>query len=174
MLERSQAGSPRLGHRHSDANIPRGLLLAVASLSTQLIRLRPRSATSALLKGFGCRPFAGALGLGAGPGSESLVRRKPRGGRGAVWLGASYGDLKVADGSRVRLRGSAAAILIDGNVGDERVRSRAYEGPALARRLERVCGRCEDTGGPFRRVARSETERRCVAGSAATVMRCRS
>ena len=83
-----------------------------------------------LTEGFGCRPFAGALGLGAGPGSESLVRRKPRGGRGAVWLGASYGDLKVADGSRVRLRGSAAAILIDGNVGDERVRSRAYEGPA--------------------------------------------
>ena len=59
-------------------------------------------------------------------------------------MGAGYGDLKVADGSRVRLRGSEAAILIDGNVGDERVRSRAYEGPALARRLERVCGRCED------------------------------
>jgi hypothetical protein len=85
---------------------------------------------SASLKGFGRRPFAGALGLGAGPASESLVRRKPRGGRGAVWLGASYGDLKVADGSRVRLRGLEAAIPIDGNVGDERVRSRAYEGPA--------------------------------------------
>ena len=69
-------------------------------------------------------------GLGAGPASESLVRRKPRGGRGAVWLGASYGDLRVADGSLVRLRGPEAAILIDGNVGDERVRSRAYEGLA--------------------------------------------
>jgi hypothetical protein len=32
-----------------------------------------------LLKGFGRRPFAGALGLGAGLASESLVRRKPPG-----------------------------------------------------------------------------------------------
>jgi hypothetical protein len=87
-------------------------------------------AMSASLKGFGCRPFAGALGLGAGPASESLVRRKARGGRGAVWLGASYGDLKVADGSRVGLRGREALTLIDGNVGEERVRSRAYEGLA--------------------------------------------
>jgi hypothetical protein len=31
MRERSQAGSPRLGHRHFGANIPRGVLLAVAS-----------------------------------------------------------------------------------------------------------------------------------------------
>jgi hypothetical protein len=44
-----------------------------------------------LLKGFGWRPFAGALGLGAGPASESLVR-KPREGRGAVCLGGTYGD----------------------------------------------------------------------------------
>ena len=103
---------------------------AVGALTAQLRHplrglLRPQ-----ILKGFGRRPFAGALGLGAGPASESLVRRKPRGGRGAVWLGASYGDLKVADGSRVRLRGPEAAILIDGHVGDERVRSRAYEGLA--------------------------------------------
>ena len=88
-----------------------------------------RFGMTALLKGFGCRPFADARGpTGAGV-------RKPRkgGNRGeeeAARLGASYGDLKVADGSRVRLWGPEAAILIDGNVGDERVRSRAYEGLA--------------------------------------------
>src|SRR4029077_3124159 len=44
-------------------------------------------------EGFGRRAFGGALGLGAGPASESLVRRKPRGGRGAVWLGGAMGIL---------------------------------------------------------------------------------
>jgi hypothetical protein len=39
-----------------------------------------------MLKGFGRRPFAGARGLGAGPASESLVRRKARVGKGVVWL----------------------------------------------------------------------------------------
>jgi len=34
------------------------------------------------------RPFT-CTGLGAGPSSESLVRRKPRVGKGAVWLGAA-------------------------------------------------------------------------------------
>ena len=51
-------------------------------------------------------------------------------------------DLKVADGSRVRLRGPEAAILIDGHVGDERVfdreHTRAWREPGA---LERVCGR---------------------------------
>ena len=42
-----------------------------------------------------------ARGLGAGPAYENLVRGKPRGGRGAVWEGATYGDLKVADGSAI-------------------------------------------------------------------------
>jgi hypothetical protein len=45
----------------------------------------------ALIRGFRTPALAGALGLGAGPASESLVRRKPRVGRGAVWLGGSYG-----------------------------------------------------------------------------------
>jgi len=39
-----------------------------------------------------------------GPASESLPRRKPRAGRGAVWSSASYGDLRIADGSRVSPR----------------------------------------------------------------------
>ena len=50
---------------------------------------------SAVLKGFGRRPFAGEQGLGTGPASESLVRRKPRGGRGAVWLGRPMGILRL-------------------------------------------------------------------------------
>ena len=81
-------------------------------------------------EGFRMPALCRRTGPDGGPAFESLVRRKPRGGRGAVWLGASYGDLKVADGSRVGLRGPEAAILIDGHVGDERVRSRAYEGLA--------------------------------------------
>jgi hypothetical protein len=84
----------------------------------------------ALIRGFRMSALCRRAGTGAGPASESLVRRKARGGRGAVWLGASYGDLKVADGSRVGLRGREALTLIDGNVGEERVRSRAYEGLA--------------------------------------------
>jgi hypothetical protein len=63
------------------------------ALSAQLRRPRPQPTMSALVKGFGRRPFAGALGLGAGPASESLVRRKPREGRGALWLGGPMGIL---------------------------------------------------------------------------------
>src|ERR1700727_2503432 len=48
------------------------------------VRCPPGDLTmAALLKGFGCRPFADARGR-RGPAFESLVRRKPRGGRGAV------------------------------------------------------------------------------------------
>ena len=47
----------------------------------------PRSGMSASLKGFGCRPFAGALGLGAVLASESLVREETAGRkrRGLAW-----------------------------------------------------------------------------------------
>jgi hypothetical protein len=102
----------------------------VGALSAQLRRLRPRSATAGLLKGFGTPALCRGAGLYAGPAFESLVRRKPRGGRDAVWLGASYGDLKIADGSQMWLRGPEAAHLIDGNRDDGRVRSRSYEGLA--------------------------------------------
>ena len=84
---------------------------------------------SGLLKGFGRRPFAGGRGS-TGPAFESLVRRKPRGGRGAVWLGGTYGDLKVADGSDAPPRGPEAPGVIDASEDDELVRSRAYEGLA--------------------------------------------
>ena len=79
----------------------RGGLRGRTATFANLRRQRTLLAMSASLKGFGCRPFAGALGLGAGPASESLVRRKLRGGRGAVWLGGSYGDFGVAEGSRM-------------------------------------------------------------------------
>ena len=70
---------------------------ARAPTATSTVTIR---AMSASLKGFGRRPFAGALGLGAGPVSESLVRRKPREGRGAVWLGGTYGDFGAAATAR--------------------------------------------------------------------------
>ena len=92
--------------------------------------LGERFIMSGLLKGFGTPALCRGAGLYAGPAFESLVRRKPRGGRDAVWLGASYGDLKIADGSQMWLRGPEAAHLIDGNRDDGRVRSRSYEGLA--------------------------------------------
>ena len=42
------------------------------------------------MKGFGCRPSV-TVGLGRGPASESLPRRKPRGGRGTVWRAGLWG-----------------------------------------------------------------------------------
>ena len=46
-------------------------------------------------------PAIATAGRGRGPASESLPRRKPRGGRGLVGLGATYGDLRVAGGADV-------------------------------------------------------------------------
>jgi hypothetical protein len=142
--------------------------------SAQLRRPLPRSAMSAVLKGFGRRPFAGALGLGAGRASESLVRRKPRGGRGAVWLGGSYGDFGVAEGSPMWWRGWKAADVIVRSEHDALFRGRGCERRVWARRLERVCGGREDIGFVLRRVVGDEDDRRCAAGSAAIVMMCRS
>jgi hypothetical protein len=53
-------------------------------------------------------------------------------------------------------------------------RVRACERRAWAQRAERVCGRCEDIAFLQRRAAGGEGKRRWEAGSAATVMRCRS
>ena len=82
-----------------------------------------------MLKGFGRRPQH-CKTIGAGPAFESLVRRKPRGGGGAVWLGGTYGDLKVADGSDVPLRGPEAPSVIGGSEDGELFRLQAYEGVA--------------------------------------------
>ena len=43
----------------------------------------------ALIRGFRTPACCRRAGLGGVPASESLVRRKPRGGRGAVWSGAA-------------------------------------------------------------------------------------
>jgi hypothetical protein len=115
-----------------------------------------------------------ARGLGAGPSSESLVRRKPRGGKGAVWSGATYGDFGVADGALVGLWGRVARVVRGWSEDDELFRWRGCELRVWAWGLERVCGRCEDIAFLQRRAAGGEGKRRCAAGSAAIVMRCRS
>jgi len=71
------------------------------------------------------------------------------------------GIFKVADGSQVWLRGPEALRPIGGSDDDELVRSRAYEGLAGVRRLERVCGRREDSVHVVRHAAGSEAERDC-------------
>ncbi len=67
---------------------------------------------TAMLKGFGRRPFAGARGLTrAGvrkPRKEETAGRK---GRCLVGRGATYGDFGVADGALVGLRGPVARIV---------------------------------------------------------------
>ena len=60
----------------------------------------PRDLSVRFAEGFRTPALCRRAVLDAGPAFESLVRRKPRGGRGAVWLGGTYGDLKVADGFR--------------------------------------------------------------------------
>jgi hypothetical protein len=136
--------------------------------------LRPPNAMSASLKGFGRRPFAGALGLGAGPASESLVRRKPREGRGAVWLGGTYGDFGVADGSPMWRRGWRAAGVIVRSEHDALFRGRGCQRRVWAQRLERVCGGREDIAFLLRRARGGEGDKHSEAGSATMIMRCRS
>jgi hypothetical protein len=131
-------------------------------------------AMAALLKGFGRRPIAGALGLGAGPASESLVRRKPREGRGAVWLGGTYGDFGVADGSPMWRRGWRAAGVIVRSEHDALFRGRGCERRVWAQRLERVCGGREDIAFLLRRARGGEGDKHSEAGSATMIMRCRS
>jgi hypothetical protein len=69
-----------------------------------------------------------------GPAFESLPRRKPRTGRGAVLVGATYGGLRIACGSGVSARWRVARSLAGGTDDGERVRSRGYAGLAQARR----------------------------------------
>ena len=51
----------------------------------------------ALIRGFWTPAHCDGGGEAPGPASESLPRRKPRGGRALE--GATYGDLRVADGA---------------------------------------------------------------------------
>src|SRR5271165_5264633 len=126
-----------------------------------------------LLKGFGRWPFAGGR-AGRGAGVRKPRKEETAGRRGAVWLGATYGDLKVADGSAMWRRGRKAAGVIVGSEQDGLFRGRGCERRVWARRLERVCGGREDMVVLLRRAAGGEAKRRCVVGSTATVMRSRS
>jgi hypothetical protein len=139
----------------------------------RLLRSTSRIGMSASLKGFGRRPLAGALGLGAGPASESLVRRKPREGRGAVWLGGCYGDFGVADGSPKWRRVWRAAGVVVRSEHDALFRGRGCERRVWAQRLERVCGGREDVAFLLR-ARGGEGDKHIEAGSATMIMRCRS
>ena len=71
-------------------------------------------------------------------------------------------------------RGWKAAGVIVRSEHDALFRGRGCERRVWARRLERVCGGREDIAFVLRRVVGDEDDRRCAAGSAAIVMRCRS
>ena len=111
--------------------------------------------------------------LGAG------VRKPPKeetaGRKGAVWSGATYGDLRIAGGRLVGLRERVARIVLGGSEDDGVFRGRGCEGRVWARRLEGTCGSCERNALLPRRAAEGEEKWRCEAGSSATIiMRCRS
>jgi hypothetical protein len=71
-------------------------------------------------------------------------------------------------------RGRKAAGVIVRRGQDALFRGRGCERRVWTRRLERVCGGREDIALVLRRVVGDEDDRRCAAGSAAIVMRCRS
>ena len=131
------------------------------------------SGTPAKLKGFGRRPLARRSARRRGPASESLTRRKPRGGWGPVGA-RRYGDFGVADRAR-RLRMTLeAADGVDRRDGFDRIGSRECEGRARIGRVIGVCRGCEAIAVVVRGAAASECDRRCWrAGGAAAVMRCR-
>jgi hypothetical protein len=76
---------------------------------------RSRSARSAILKGFRRRPFGRLCGT-RGPAFESLVRRKPRGGRALFWR-ALWG-FQARGGSRMSRRARKAAGIAAGSRDD--------------------------------------------------------
>ena len=71
-------------------------------------------------------------------------------------------------------RGWKAADVIVRSEHDALFGGRGCERRVWARRLERGWGGREDIGFVLRRVVGDEDDRRCAAGSATMVMRCRS
>ena len=69
----------------------------------------------------------------AGAAFESLPRRKPRVGRGAVWSGATYGDVRVEPCAHrrnpVRIRQARAPIAIAGPLTGQRPRAARSRSP---------------------------------------------
>jgi hypothetical protein len=127
-----------------------------------------------LLKGFGCRPLCRCAGADRGAGVRNPRKEETAGRKSRGLAGASYGDLKVAAGSAIWRRGRDAASVGVGSEHDALFRGRGCERRLWARRLERVWGGREDIAFLLRRVVGDEDDRRCAAGSAAIVMRCRS
>ncbi len=76
-----------------------------------------------MVKGFGRRPLGGRSCVVRGRRSKASQGGN-RGQEGApVWSGATYGDFRIADGSRVSPRGPVGRNL-GGNDDDERVLAR--------------------------------------------------
>ncbi len=104
-----------------------------------------------MVKGFGRRPLAGRSCVVRGRRSKASQGGN-RGEEGTpVWSGATYGDFRIADGSRVSPRGPVARNLGGGNDDDERVRSRGCAGLAWARRSGEDWRPREDVGFLLRR-----------------------
>ena len=124
-------------------------------------------------EGFGRRPFAGARAW-RGAGVRKPRKEETAGRKGAVWLVAPYGNLRIADGSPMWRRGRKAAGVIIGSRHDGLFLGLGWGRRGLARRLESVCGGREDVALRPRGGAGGGEKRRCEAACAAMVMRCRS
>ena len=122
-------------------------------------------------EGFRTPAFCGTVVRALRPAFESLPRRKPRVGRDAVWSGATYGDFRMADSSRMPPRGLVACSLASGIGDGGEVRSRGCAGLARARRSEEDWRPCEDIVSLLRRTAGSNSDRRCEAGCELTEAR---
>ena len=110
-----------------------------------------------------------------GPASESLPRRKPRGGWRAGSAGPTYGDFGIADEALAGVGALTAGIDRGGSGDDELFCGGFCERRTQARRLERDWRPCEDVGFLLRRAAGGGKKRRGEAEDRATsIMRCRS
>ena len=111
---------------------------------------------------------------GSGAGVRKPPKEETAGRKGAVWSGAAYGDLKVAAGALMGVPRPAGRIVAGGTDDSGGVWSGVCAGLAQARRSEEDWRPREDIGFLLRRAEEGEEKRRCEAGSAVMIMRCRS
>jgi hypothetical protein len=115
------------------------------------------------------------VGRAAGGRRSKASQGGNRGKDGARVGARRYGDLRVADWARRLRMKLEAADGVNRQDDDERIGLREREGRARIRPVIGVCRRCEAIAVVVRGAAASECDRRrCRAGGAATVMRCRS